>query len=285
MTLDASLDIRRHPGPVPDRDQALTWIDRWDAQQAAFFADREERFAVICDVVKRAVDRPDPLIVDLGCGPGSLSARLLARIPDARVVGVDADPLLLGLAESAYGDATDDEGAHDRASFRTVQIDLRGAKWWDGLGLDRAPDAIVSTTALHYLEPGTLSRVLRTVAGGLAEGGVFVDGDHLYEGAGTARPHPLDEVARTVAAGARERALAAAPPRELGEGWPDWWAAARRAPELAHLAATRPTTDLAHRGSVRATCQDYLDALRSGGCRNAGVVWQCGDDRVVVGLR
>lgn len=44
-------------------------------------ANREVRFAVIGDAVEELVDRPDPLIVDLGIGPGSLATRLLDRIP------------------------------------------------------------------------------------------------------------------------------------------------------------------------------------------------------------
>ena len=115
MTLDASPDIHRHSTPALSRNQAVAWLDRWDDQQSVFFVDREERFAVIGDVVEHLVERPDPLIVDLGCGPGSLSARLLARLPGARVVGVDMDPRLLGLADAACGGER----------FRTVRADMR----------------------------------------------------------------------------------------------------------------------------------------------------------------
>ncbi|MGH3481494.1 MAG: class I SAM-dependent methyltransferase, partial [Nocardioidaceae bacterium] len=83
---------------------ARQWLDRWDRQQEVYIADREERFAVIGDVVEAASDRPDPLIVDLGCGPGSLAARLTDRMPEARVVGIDSDPLLLEMARAGYGD-------------------------------------------------------------------------------------------------------------------------------------------------------------------------------------
>ena len=67
------------------RAQARHWLDRWDRQQEGYIPDREERFAVIVDVVAAASDRPDPLVVDLGAGPGSLSVRLLDRLPRATV--------------------------------------------------------------------------------------------------------------------------------------------------------------------------------------------------------
>jgi len=67
-----------------DRDQAVRWISRWDAQQEWFMPDREERFAVLIDAVEAGAGRDDPLVLDLGCGPGSLAVRLLDRMPAAR---------------------------------------------------------------------------------------------------------------------------------------------------------------------------------------------------------
>ena len=34
-----------------DRDQAVEWIGRWDAQQEWYMPDREERFTVLIDAV------------------------------------------------------------------------------------------------------------------------------------------------------------------------------------------------------------------------------------------
>jgi len=74
---------------MPTVQQARHWLDRWDRQQEFYLADREERFAVIADVVEAACGA-EPLVVDLGVGPGSLAVRLLDRLPGARVVGIDA---------------------------------------------------------------------------------------------------------------------------------------------------------------------------------------------------
>ena len=76
------------------------WLERWDAQQRTYVPEREERFAVIADVVA-AVAGDRPRVLDLGCGPGSLSLRLLDRLPGASVVAVDADPVLLTLGRRA----------------------------------------------------------------------------------------------------------------------------------------------------------------------------------------
>ncbi len=248
---------------------ARTWLERWEAQQDRFFTDREERFEVIVDVVESVVGRPDPLVVDLGCGPGSLAHRLLGRVPGARVVGVDMDPLLLGLAEATRPD--------ERLS--TVQLDLRQDEPLAPLGLERAPDAFVSTTALHWMERDRLVGLMHSCAEMLAPGGVIVDGDHLPEGADA--PH-LDELTREL--GRRAVARAAGAGRE-GEGWPEWWVAVTDDPAMRALVDLRERTDLSHAVDVHASAEDLGAALRAGGCAEAGVVWQVGDDRVVVGVK
>jgi SAM-dependent methyltransferase len=251
---------------VLTRERALYWLDRWDRQQEYYIPDREERFAVIVDVVQEVVDRPDPLVVDLGTGPGSLAVRILDRMPAATVVGVDADPLLRGLAEAAHGS--------DR--FRIVAADLREDGWFDALDLPRAPDAFVSTTALHWMDREPLRKLITRCGAALGAGGVFVNGDHLYEGPHGAR---LDDLAR---------ALTSRRARRVGvdgrEDWQAWWRAVEEAPELADLAHAR-AGGFDHAVQDRPTVHDHLAFLREAGFVEAGAVWQFGDDRIIVGLR
>ena len=89
---------------MPELDQvsAQRWIDRWERQQEVALPDREERFTALIDAVADGTGRADPLVIDLGCGPGSLSVRLLGRLPRATVVAVDADPVTLTLGRTAY---------------------------------------------------------------------------------------------------------------------------------------------------------------------------------------
>src|SRR4029077_15223279 len=79
----------------PDDDWPR-WLARWDAQQQRHIPDREERFTAMVDALA-AFAGPRPRVLDLGCGPGSLSARVLDRIPGASVVAIDADPVLLAV--------------------------------------------------------------------------------------------------------------------------------------------------------------------------------------------
>jgi SAM-dependent methyltransferase len=249
-------------------ETARRWLDRWDRQQEMYIADREERFAVIADLVEAAADRPDPLVVDLGCGPGSLAARLVDRLPRARVVGIDADPLLLGMAHAGYG---------DRARLRFVEGDLRTTGWAARLELERAPDALVSTTALHWMNRRQFGRLVVDAAELLRPGGVFVNGDHLFDG--DLQPR-LDELMAAVRAG-RERRVRAGGDEE----WKAWWSAVESAPELAELVAARDASGVEHAKSDVPTYAEQVAMLRAARFAEVGTVWQCGDDRVVVAIK
>src|SRR5260221_12217111 len=216
--------MREFEARVVSREAAAAWIDRWDTQQQAYMPDREERFTALIDAVADGAGRPDPLVLDLGCGPGSLGVRLLDRIPGATVVGVDADPLLLALAQAAWA---------DRAGLRFTELDLRGAGWTGALGLDRPADAAVSTTALHWLPPEALVAMYGEVATVLRPGGLMLDGDHLTED--KAASPTLARLGRALA----EREARRHPPAAGAETWAGWGEAATADPALAGPAARR----------------------------------------------
>jgi len=252
----------------PTTAQAAGWLQRWDDQQRTYIADREERFEIITDVVDVVADRPDPLVIDLGCGPGSLGVRLLDRLPKAEVVGVDGDPLLLGLGAAAYA---------DRGGLRFVDVDLRTGGWADALGLDRVADAVVSTTALHWLTGGELTELYAACSRLLRPGGVLIDGDHLHDG--PAQP-ALDRLTREI--GNRHELRVGLPG---ADDWAGWWDAVLAAPELADLAAERGARSYSHHVDPEPTLADHRTALHVAGFGEIGTVWQAGANRVLVAVR
>lgn len=50
------------------------------------------------DLLERIPECRPGLVVDLGCGPGNMTAELIARWPDARIIGVDNAPAMLARA-------------------------------------------------------------------------------------------------------------------------------------------------------------------------------------------
>jgi SAM-dependent methyltransferase len=250
-------------------DDYAGWVRRWETQQDRYPTDREERFRVMLDILETIVGPEPQTVLDLGCGPGSLSIRLLERFPSASVVGVDLDPVLLTLARGAYGQ-------HPRLRF--VTADLRDEGWAAHLGLEGPVDAALSTTALHWLETAALTRLYRDLARLLRLGGALIDGDHArFEG----QPH-LAAAAGRVADAARHRRRTR---RAEGESWDDWWRAVRADPALADAVAERDRIGHAHHGRPELRDRDDWRLLEEAGFAEAGNIWQIGADRILVAVR
>ncbi|MEV3991046.1 class I SAM-dependent methyltransferase [Streptomyces sp. NPDC049837] len=245
---------------------AARWVERWEDQQQRYAVDREESFTVIADVVEHVTrGQAAPLVLDLGSGPGSLAARLAGRLPDAEVLAVDGDPLLLELGSAYYGSA----------SLRHVEAMIGEPGWLDALALDRPVDAAVSTTALHYLDRRTLTRVYRELAERLRPGGVLVNGDHISPDSAK-----VSELAQDIGRRHAERHKTLS-----HDDWESWWSGAASDPELARF--------LAQRGSHRhprcegndLTITSHADLLREAGFEHVGVVWQYGHSHILAAVR
>jgi SAM-dependent methyltransferase len=248
---------------MPSHEKALKWIERWDRQQEGYLPDREARFTALIDTVE-ALGRPDPVVIDLGCGPGSLSARLLERLPQAQVIAVDADPLLLALGRAAY------------PQIRFVSADLRTSGWTKLLDLDRPADAAVSTTALHWIAPEDLQRTYTELAGVLRPGGVLLNGDHMDSSSSV-----LAELERAVHERETERVFAANRP----EDWRSWWDAIAADPDFAQLNEERTTAGAGHHGSESHLVEHHVDALAHAGFGEVGTFWQRGNNRLLCAVR
>ncbi|HWG61712.1 MAG TPA: class I SAM-dependent methyltransferase [Streptosporangiaceae bacterium] len=255
-----------------DRDKARQWIARWDAQQEIYLPDREDRFTAMIDAVQEGAGRDDPLVLDLGCGPGSLAVRLLDRLPSARVMAIDNDPLLLTLGRAAYP-------ARDGLAF--TDLDLRTPGWAGSLHLDRPADAAVSTTALHWLQPAQLRAMYAEVATVLRPGGLLLNGDHLTEDeAATPTLARLDRA--LIEAEERRRA-----PEGHAESWKEWWQAVTEDRALAGPAAQREQRRLSedHHGSESVRLGEHIAALRAAGFAEVGTIWQRGENRVLCAVK
>ncbi len=265
--VEAAEGTRQH---TVSHEQAQGWIRRWDAQQQVYLPDREDRFTALIDAVEEVVGRPDPLVLDLGSGPGSLAIRLLDRMPLATVVAVDADPLLLALGRAAFA---------DRPGLRFADADLRAPGWSAQLGLAGTPDAAVSTTALHWLPQDALAALYAELVGLLRPGGIVLNGDHLQE----------DETAPVLRGLGRaliEREERRRFPRGQSESWTDWWAGAAADPALSALYADRQArrVDSEHHGSPAGRLSVHVHAMRLAGFAEVGTIWQRGENRLLCGV-
>ena len=267
--------------PELDRDTARDWIERWDRQQEESLPDREDRFTALIDAVEEGTGRPDPLVLDVGCGPGSIGVRLLNRLPGATVIGIDADPVSLALGQAAYPDLP---------GLRFTDLDLRVPGWSARLGLNpktpgnqggqRPADVAVSTTALHWLPEPDLRAMYAELATVLRPGGLLLDGDHFSL---DAKESPT--LARLDLA-LRRREDERRFPSGHAESWSGWWEAAAADPALADHAAERKRrhVDAGHHGTESNQLATHVEALKAAGFAEVGTLWQRGDNRLLCGV-
>ena len=246
-------------------EQARELLSDWDEQQAAYVAYREDRFTVMLDLLRLQLGESFT-VLDLACGPGAISERVLTAFPGATTVAVDYDPVLLRIARGVLA-------RHgDRA--RVLDADLIATGWAEQVG---PVDAVLSSTALHWLSPAQLLDVYGTAAGLLRPGGLLLNADHLRfdDRSPTLRELSARHDERTQEAGF------AAGAKNYGE----WYAEAARHPELAALDPVREKRFADKPPQPDAPLEFHLAALRAAGFAEVGTAWQYLDDYVVFARR
>ncbi|TXS57874.1 class I SAM-dependent methyltransferase [Streptomyces sp. t39] len=227
--------------------------------------DREERFRVMLDMVEATVGTA-PRVLDLACGTGSITDRLLARFPDATSTGVDLDPALLTIARGYFA-------GDDRVTF--VTADLTDPGWTAALPHTRY-DAVLTATALHWLRTGPLTTLYGQLAGLVPEGGVFMNADRMKDGStprinAAERAHRHAGMDRARAAGVLD--------------WADWWALAAADPVLAAPTAERFRIYGEHADGETPSAAWHAETLRAAGFGEARPVWASPSDALVLAIR
>jgi trans-aconitate 2-methyltransferase len=110
----------------------------WDPAQYLHFAD--ERSRPFYDLAARIGLTAPGYVVDLGCGPGQLTASLAVRWPQADVLGIDSSAEMIQAAQqSDYGEAS----RSGRLSFVVGDVN----HWQPA----RQPDLIISNAVLQWV--------------------------------------------------------------------------------------------------------------------------------------
>ncbi|MFF3453586.1 class I SAM-dependent methyltransferase [Streptomyces sp. NPDC002730] len=241
------------------------WQESWDRQQEWYMPDREERFRVMLDMVEDLVG-PEPRVLDLACGTGSITDRLLKRFPKAASTGVDLDPALLTIAEGYFdGD--------ERITF--VTADLKDPEWVRKLPYDQY-DAVLTATALHWLHNEPLAALYGQIAGLVRDGGVFMNADHMIDST-TPRINAAERARRHAH---MERAKAAG-----ALDWSGWWALAAEDPVLAGPTAKRYEIYGEHADGDMPSPHWHAETLRTAGFGEARAVWASPSDTLLLAVK
>ncbi len=144
------------------------WFERWEAMQNCYVPQRLYRFDLMLQLSGLAHESK-AWVLDLGCGPGSLAFRALQHYPQAQVVAVDSDPLLLAIGRQVAQEYS------GRIAF--LKIDIRQKDWPAAYG--EAFDLVLSATVLHWLNAEHLAQTYRHIYQVLKPGGCFMNSDHI----------------------------------------------------------------------------------------------------------
>ncbi|MGW1812428.1 class I SAM-dependent methyltransferase [Streptomyces sp. NPDC002125] len=242
-----------------------SWQESWDRQQEWYMPDREERFRVMLDMVG-AVVGPEPRVLDLACGTGSITDRLLKRFPQATSTGVDLDPALLAIARGTFE-------ADDRVTF--VTADLKDPGWTECLP-HTSYDAVLTATALHWLHTEPLAALYGQIGGLVRDGGVFMNADHMID---TDTPR-INAAERAHRHAVMDRAKAGG-----AVDWAEWWALAAEDPALAAPTAERFVIYGEHADGDMPSVQWHARTLREAGFAEARAVWSSPSDSLVLALK
>ena len=104
----------------------------WEPAKYVQFSDFRDR--PFFDLTSRIAAQNPSTVVDLGCGPGNLTATLAARWPEAAVLGIDSSEAMITTARPAPG----------------LRFELGDIAQWSP---DKDTDVVVSNAALQWV-PG-----------------------------------------------------------------------------------------------------------------------------------
>jgi tRNA (cmo5U34)-methyltransferase len=177
---------------TPRFPQGLTWYDvhgQWQDQHGAVRRLDSHNLAILyADSAaanrRRFIPRYDEMLdeairfignsttergkfVDLGTGTGSLAERLLQLLPEAQVIGIDADPKML-------------EEAARRPSGKSEQLKLKLQDFFSEL--PTAQDAYFAALALHHVVRLPSKETLyQKICEALVPDGIFVNADAMFD--------------------------------------------------------------------------------------------------------
>lgn len=132
------------------------------------------KYDEMLDVLTSCIPSDKPSILELGCGTGELTLKILQRYPSATIIAVDYSPRMLDFARTKI------ESAGYASRWTGIELDF--GKWaiepnFAGL-IDRF-DAVISSLAIHHLEDEMKLKLFQRIRTNLNAGGCFWNADPM----------------------------------------------------------------------------------------------------------
>ena len=152
----------KRPEPMAD------FFDRRADGYDEHMKENVEAFDAFYGAVADAVPKTDEAIelLDLGVGTGLELPAVLARVPNARLTGIDVSSEMLARLRVRLADRLD--------RVRLLQASFLETEFGRGIY-----DVVLSTMALHHWPPETKLPLYRRIRAALRPDGQFINGDYI----------------------------------------------------------------------------------------------------------
>ncbi|MFN6517417.1 MAG: class I SAM-dependent methyltransferase [Nostoc sp. CreGUA01] len=132
------------------------------------------RYDEMLQVITHCIPSTSRRILELGCGTGELSIKILNRCPDTEVIALDYSPRMLQFAQDKITAAG--------YEHRWTGIEADFGQWANNpekLNIGSEFDACVSSLAIHHLQDEMKLKLLEQIAASLTQNGCFWNADPL----------------------------------------------------------------------------------------------------------
>lgn len=141
---------------MPKRTTPEAIFHRFADTYASRHSNQDKYLEAIQSFCAPLVNTAAPVLLELGCGPGNLSAYLLRALPNARLTGIDVAPGMIDIATNAVPDA------------RFMVADVRDASKWP-----TTVHGLVAGFVTPYLSPAETHQLITDASARMPEGAMI----------------------------------------------------------------------------------------------------------------
>ena len=144
-------------------------VSKYDIKQKMIVEHKDKVIDNIVRIARFFVKKYDisfPIILDIGCGPGTLVLRLLDSIDNCKIIGVDSSKQMIETSNYRLKKYIPNLYSGCISNFNTDNF------WISKI--DKKYDFIVSSLALHYLSDERRDTFFKEIHDHLKENGVFI---------------------------------------------------------------------------------------------------------------
>jgi tRNA (cmo5U34)-methyltransferase len=132
------------------------------------------RYDEMLEVITRCIPSTSRRILELGCGTGELSLKVLKRFPEAKIIALDYSPRMIHFAQEKIAQANCDR------NWQGVEADFgEWANYPEKFDIGDGFDACISSLAIHHLTDVMKMSLFASIYKNLNHGGCFWNADPI----------------------------------------------------------------------------------------------------------